>query len=345
MVQLKKWEWEELKVCCWNCEDFYQYSPKNTSRYQMRYELTNNPIMEELKSADIILLQEWNQQNGASFFYYLESFERMFVDRTAVLYKKGKFTDPKYLEIPLLWEKPSVFERTYTTGRQKKNIFAKLLYRNVPIYISCFHLSAYIPYFHKKSLGNNQYDYFHSRQLTAYLNDCLSSDLFTNRNSIQNGTCDFSFIIGGDTNFNDGHMHADLFTFLLSPFKGSKFGLHDVCDGYCDNIYTQDFLCTHEEGAAKVFARAMMEYSKNQRSRLDFLATNWESDKPKIIKVCGLSDHSLISTVITPPPNFNPMYLTAGYQPKKTFFTKTKRKTRKMRKMRKNRKTRIYKRH
>jgi len=307
-----------LKVCCWNCEDFYQYSPQNTSRYEMRHELTDNNIMQELKTADIILLQEWNERNSALFLHYLESFEKMVVDRTAVLYRKGKFTQPKYLEIELLWEKPHVIERAYTIGRVKKNIFAKLLYGTLPIYISCFHLSAYIPDFHAE---------FHRRQLNAYVNDCLASYLFTNKKSLRNNIRDFCFIIGGDTNLNDGHLHPDLLSFLIPSFA-DKLGLHDVCQGYCDNTYTQDFRCTHEKGFAKAFWRIKSLYYKNVPSRLDFLGVNMKYTDPKVIKDCYLSDHSLISAFIQ-MKRVKSSKLQLGYSHKKTKFTKSKRKTKK----------------
>jgi len=322
----------KLKVVSWNCEDFYQYSSKNKFRSKMRYELSENNIIEELQSADIILLQEWNEETGTQVFHYLEYFEKMVVDRTAVLYRKGKFTDAEYLEIELLWEPPATIERAYTTGRVKKNIFAKLLYGTFPLFISCFHLSAYIPYYHRG---------FHSRQLTAYLNDCLLSGLFTN--NIE----PFGFIIGGDTNFNDGNVHTNLLSDLIDSSLVNELGLHDVCLGNCENTYTQDFLCTHEIDLGKVLWRKKSEL-KNQQSRLDFLAVNkiMQSTNTKIVKVCNLSDHSLISTEIlfddksgkNKDHTKNTGYeVVGGYKRKKSNFTKNQRKRRnKKRKTRKN---------
>lgn len=318
---------DKLKVVSWNCEDFYQYSSKNKLRSQMMYQLNKNNIIEELKSADIILLQEWNEETGTSFFHYLEYFEKMVVDRTAVLYRKSKFTDAEYLEIELLWEPPAVIERAYTSGRVKKNIFAKLLYGTFPIFISCFHLSAYIPYFHRG---------FHSRQLTTYLNNCLLSGLFTNKDSIQNNILNFGFIIGGDTNFNDGVLHTNLLSDLIAPSLVNELGLHDVCVGNCENTYTQDFLCTHEIDFGKILWRKKSQL-KNKQSRLDFLAVNkmMKSTNAKIVKVCNLSDHSLISTEVMFDEKSG-QSVKGGYKRKKTILTKRKRRRNKKRKTKRN---------
>ena len=264
--------------------------------------LLYSPVIDRLQEAHVILLQEWNDNNGNFMEHFLHDYEILKKDRTAILYKRTFFEqNVEFIEVPLLHEEPSLLEKMYTTGRQKSNIFARLFYGTLPIYIGCFHLSAYSPSLHSG---------FHIKQMNDYLNQCINSDLFTSGRHFQDeistnynddnfveslGT-KYGLIFGGDTNFNDGENHTNLFEIFINNEIRQKLKLKDVCSGNCNTIVTQDPKCMHEEDVGKTIARNVSKF-KDYKSRLDLLMVNEIiiTEETYIIQDCNLSDHSLIS--------------------------------------------------
>jgi len=280
-----------IKISCWNAEDFVAFTDRNPNFATMQDQLKNNEIMDELRQSDIILIQEWNTNGGDSVYDELNKFDKLVVDRTAIFYDRAKFTNPSSIAINLPHEPPHLLEKVYTSGRQKQNIFGKVEYNGIPIFICCFHLSAFVPRLHKD---------FHKRQLTGYLKNCLSSDLFKNNWNIPGNPDGFGFIIGGDTNFNDGTIHENLMNVLLEENTFnllSALNLKDVCEGNCSANTTQNFSCTHENDLGKKMMRQYSKY-KESKSKLDFLAVNemFTKKTSKIVDICYLSDHSLITS-------------------------------------------------
>lgn len=292
-----------LNIVSWNCEDFFVYKQQKElilDDKNISYELQYSSIIDKLKEAHIILLQEWNNDNGNFINTYLPNYGILIVDRTAVLYKKNFFgKNVKYIEIPLLHEAPTPIERMYTSGRQKSNIFVKLYYDKLPIYVGCFHLNAYSPF---------QHPGFHRRQLNDYINKCINTELFQkskyvkNKNNNEQGRFHcvkkkYAFIIGGDTNFNDGRDHSHLFEQLISEDIKKQLQLSDVCHDKCNTTMTQYPECMHEKDFGKIIARNISKL-KNYSSRLDLLLVN-QTILPistNIINDCNISDHSLISS-------------------------------------------------
>lgn len=280
-----------LNIVSWNCEDFFVFTQKKNYDINTLHKLQYSPIIGKLQEAHIILLQEWNNNNGNFINNYLPNYEILIVDRTAVLYKKGFFgEDVKSIEIPLLYEAPTSIEKMYTSGRQKSNIFVKLYYGEMPIYVGCFHLSAYSPY---------QHPGFHKKQLNDYINKCISTALFkennqSNLNGIENN---YALIIGGDTNFNDGKPHNNLFEDLINSDLRIRLQLSDVCQNKCNTIMTQYPQCMHEKDLGKMIARNVTKL-KDYSSRLDLLLVNktLTPTSTNIINDCNLSDHSLITS-------------------------------------------------
>jgi hypothetical protein len=335
----------KLNIVCWNCEDFFVYRQLRFLYQNRKYNQTlkdnleYTPIIDRLQEAHIILLQEWNEDNGDFVKTYLSDYGILNQDRTAILYKKSFFEkNVQYVEIPLLHEPPTRIERTYTTGRQKRNIFARLFYETMPIYIGCFHLSAFSP---------SQHPGFHKRQLNDYLNKCISSDLFRTGHSLDNSESynsefvtpldsKYGFIIGGDTNFNDGFEHSNLFNDLINNEIITSLKLTDVCTGLCNTVITQDPVCMHEKDVGKTIAKSVSKL-KDFSSRLDLLMINETitAESTNIIKDCNISDHSLISCKTTfelEEVSSSSQMLDGGkknYLKKRTRRNRRKRKTRK----------------
>jgi hypothetical protein len=299
----------KLNIVCWNCEDFFVYRKLRTlyenriSNQTLKDQLEFTSIIDRLQEAHIILLQEWNDDNGDFVKTYLSKYGILNQDRTAILYKKKTFEkNVRSVEIPLLHEPPTRIERTYTTGRQKSNIFARLFYQTTPIYIGCFHLSAFSP---------SQHPGFHKRQLNDYLNKCMNTELFRrgghdnseyyNSELVPSLEGKYGFIVGGDTNFNDGRDHSNLFEDLINNEIVQRLKLSDVCRGTCNTLTTQDPQCMHETDVGKTVAKFVSKL-KDYTSRLDLLMVN-ETIIPRrttrVIKDCNISDHSLISCKTT----------------------------------------------
>jgi hypothetical protein len=272
----KKNKSDTLNIISWNVEDFCRIE-----------EIINNrSLIFNLRQQHILLIQEWNDKNyeGQKFVFELEDFAYVYTDRVAVLYNKNRFdrSKTKVFDIKLEYEKPTLLEKVYTSGRQKSNILTILYpYQDGynPLCIISFHLSAFIP---------TQHPGFHKKQLTNLIKKAIEI-----MESLQIESYDM--IIGGDTNYRiTKHTinKINLKNELINNINLKK-KLKNVCNKKCQNKYTQSFSCVHEKSSDKKLISSMSYFFN--KTKLDLMLTNLNVINAKIDhNLCNISDHSMI---------------------------------------------------
>ena len=291
-----------IKICNWNIE--------NMVVIDRLFSEDNKPFLDKLMSIDLLLIQEWTINDAFIKLLKNNHFIYSAVDRVAVIYK-DTYTLIYYKSIELIYEKPHLLEKVYTSGRQKINILVKLEDINkFPIYVVSFHLSAYSPNLHPN---------FHKNQLTHLFKDAISyiqADINSGKVS------KFGFIFGGDTNYRQLYtkkhnyefkgLQDELFdTSLFNDFEHMVYkSLIDICKNNCIQQPTQSFKCINEKTIDKKMTKWVStwsvwkgktdEYATNsfQDSRLDLILTNLHPIETRIEKQCLLSDHSALFSTL-----------------------------------------------
>lgn len=273
-----------IKVISWNVENFIN----------INILLKDSELLYQLSTHSIILIQEWNDTEGIKLINILNNnfnkFTYVFINKTAIIYDITMFDskNTKFFNIKLEHQKPSYTEMLYTKGLNKSCIFA-ILYpydKNFkPLCVISFHLNSYIPSHHPT---------FHKIQLRKLITKCLK---IINENNI----IDYNIIIGGDTNYSvpekinlkkellesniENYTNNNIYLELLPKLK-------NICNDKCLYIPTQSFECAHEKSLNKKFIYILSNYVID--SRLDIILTNLNINHSEILKVCSISDHSIV---------------------------------------------------
>ena len=302
-----------LNVISWNIEDFVETNSI----------LKDFNLMKLLKEQQIILIQEWKEnQNSKNFLNKLNEgnykFSYIFTDRVAIIYDNTFFYDkfsegknnrlneftklePLKYEIPLVHEEPVGLEKIYTSGRPKSSIlgvFYPRIRKQKPVVVISLHLNAYTP---------SRHTGFHSKQLVNLIKDA--------RLKIEEiGIIDYDIIIGGDTNYRIAKSKKNIIKSFKSITNLKKSLLDDSkeistlnlktknliarltnsCNKFCKEETTHSFRCVHEKKVDKILIKKFSDLF--DESRLDIILTNLQVINTQVLPECKMSDHKIIST-------------------------------------------------